>query len=295
MALINFDCPECGHNLEVDEGGAGFIVKCPECDNPLKIPPLPRQRRYRKYMFAGATLLTIALLLGANLWLHTLAQKIKQRLQSTESALAQNIEQNQALIMAQDSQLAALKTDFARVSAAVQANTALGQAALAAIGAAEELAHELEVTTTALLRSSTNEQVRLLREDMAKRIEAAKNSLPASPKISDLPPGQGIQGRLIIFPVLPGLEGQKLRENAEVTGIEDGRVSVRFPGGTATYRLTELHPGVAAYLPVDPVLVLPRKQWAGEVSRIHQTLAARRDQHLNELRAAIEDNLPAAK
>ena len=23
MALINFDCPECGHNLEVDEGGAG--------------------------------------------------------------------------------------------------------------------------------------------------------------------------------------------------------------------------------------------------------------------------------
>ncbi len=71
MALINFDCPECGHNLEVDEGGAGFIVKCPECDNPLKIPPLPRQRRYRKYMFAGATLLTIALLLGANLWLHT--------------------------------------------------------------------------------------------------------------------------------------------------------------------------------------------------------------------------------
>ena len=92
MALINFDCPECGHNLEVDEGGAGFIVKCPECDNPLKIPPLPRQRRYRKYMFAGATLLTIALLLGANLWLHTLAQKIKQRLQSTESALAQTIE-----------------------------------------------------------------------------------------------------------------------------------------------------------------------------------------------------------
>ena len=46
MALINFDCPECGHNLEVDEGGAGFIVKCPECGNPLQIPELPKSRRY---------------------------------------------------------------------------------------------------------------------------------------------------------------------------------------------------------------------------------------------------------
>ena len=42
MSLINFDCPECGHNLEVDERGAGFIIKCPACANPLQIPDLPR-------------------------------------------------------------------------------------------------------------------------------------------------------------------------------------------------------------------------------------------------------------
>jgi hypothetical protein len=50
MALINFDCPECGHNLEVDEGGAGFIVKCPECANPLQIPGLPKSHRIRKWI-----------------------------------------------------------------------------------------------------------------------------------------------------------------------------------------------------------------------------------------------------
>ena len=66
MALINFDCPECGHNLEVDEGGAGFIVKCPECGNPLQIPELPKSHRIRKAAVAAATLLTILGLFGAN-------------------------------------------------------------------------------------------------------------------------------------------------------------------------------------------------------------------------------------
>ena len=62
MALINFDCPECGHNLEVDEGGAGFIVKCPECGNPLQIPELPRARRVVKVAMATATVLIVFLL-----------------------------------------------------------------------------------------------------------------------------------------------------------------------------------------------------------------------------------------
>ena len=43
MAFINFDCPECRHNLEVDERGAGFIVKCPECQEPIQIPDMPSE------------------------------------------------------------------------------------------------------------------------------------------------------------------------------------------------------------------------------------------------------------
>ena len=82
MALINFDCPECGHNLEVDEGGAGFIVKCPECGNPLQIPELPKSRRLRKVAAATATLVAIILLFGINLvlWFHAreLAQDVAQ-------------------------------------------------------------------------------------------------------------------------------------------------------------------------------------------------------------------------
>ena len=38
MADIIFDCPECGHNLEVDEKGAGMTVPCPECTKPITIP-----------------------------------------------------------------------------------------------------------------------------------------------------------------------------------------------------------------------------------------------------------------
>ncbi|HOR78953.1 MAG TPA: hypothetical protein PLG04_09200, partial [Anaerolineaceae bacterium] len=38
MADINFDCPHCGHNLEVSERGAGLTVVCPECAKSIKIP-----------------------------------------------------------------------------------------------------------------------------------------------------------------------------------------------------------------------------------------------------------------
>ena len=42
MADINFDCPHCGHNLEVSERGAGLTVACPECSKNIKIPiPAP--------------------------------------------------------------------------------------------------------------------------------------------------------------------------------------------------------------------------------------------------------------
>ncbi len=42
MADINFDCPHCGHNIDVDERGAGLTVACPECSKNIEIPiPAP--------------------------------------------------------------------------------------------------------------------------------------------------------------------------------------------------------------------------------------------------------------
>ena len=38
MSDINFYCPLCGHNLTVDENGAGLVVTCPECSKPIRIP-----------------------------------------------------------------------------------------------------------------------------------------------------------------------------------------------------------------------------------------------------------------
>jgi hypothetical protein len=69
---------------------------------------------------------------------------------------------------------------------------------------------------------------------MKQVVEAAKNSLPAAPVLTDVGPGRGIQGRQIVFPLLPGPEGQPLRENAEITAVEDDKVFVRFAGDSAT-------------------------------------------------------------
>ena len=290
MALINFDCPECGHNLEVDEGGSGFIVKCPECGNPLQIPELPKSRRLRKVAAATATLVAIILLFGINLvlWFHAreLAQDVAQL-----KPLGAALQQAQAISMAQEAEIARLKTELSGQQLPDVA--ALGQAALAAVAETESLARELEGASRRLLENSAAERTALLRADMRKRVEAAKNSLPAAPQIADVGPGQGVQGREIVFPVLPGPDGQVLRENAKVVGIDGDKVSVTFAGGTATYALSELHPGVAAYLPVDPLLVLAKRQWGAEVFRVHQTLQAARDQKIAQLRDAIQAQLPA--
>jgi len=290
MSLINFDCPECGHNLEVDERGAGFIIKCPECGNPLQIPDLPRSHRIRKIAVAVATLLAIVLLFAINIvfWFQTQAlQKQVAELRPFADAL----QEAQALSMQQEGEIAQLKKSLAETK--VPEAGALADAALAAIDEAESLSRELDATTRRLLESSPDDRTALLRAQMRKLVDAARNSLPAAPVITDAGAGRGIQGRQIVFPVLPGPDGQPLRENAEVTGIEDDKVSVKFAGGTATYTLTELHPGVAAFLPVDPLLVLSRKQWGSEVVRIQQTLNAQRDQQIAQLRDAIQAQLPA--
>ena len=288
MAWINFDCPECGHNLEVDEGGAGFIVKCPECGNPLQIPELPRSRRIRKIAAAASTLLAVLLLLGINIYFWMQNRDLHRQLADLQP-LGAALQQAQALSREQDSKIASLKAELAAIQ--MPDITALENAALAAIDEAASLSREIEGISRKLLENSPSERSTLLRADMRKRVDAAKYGLPAAPVITDLGPGQGIQGRQIVFPVLPGPDGQTLRENAEVTGIADDKVSVKFAGGTASYALSELHPGVAAYLPVDPLLSLPRKQWNSEVVRVQQTLNAQRDERIAQLRSAIQAHL----
>ena len=293
MALINFDCPECGHNLEVDEGGAGFIVKCPECGNPLQIPELPHSRRVRKIAMAVGTLLAIVLLAAANLWLWSRARNLDREVKETRQALAETAQNGQALSLSQDGSIQKLTKELAAAQTKIRGQEALVGAALDAVATAESLAGELETTTRKLLEKSTDDRGELLRKHMRQRVEAARNSLPAAPIITDTAPGRGIQGRLIVFPVLPGPDGQALRENAEITGVDGEQVSVKFVGGTASYKLTELHPGVAAFLPVDPLLVLPRSQWNAEVVRIQQTANAQRDEKLQQLRDAIQAQIPA--
>lgn len=41
MSDIQFNCPECGHNLAVDSAGAGMLVLCPECQKQITIPAEP--------------------------------------------------------------------------------------------------------------------------------------------------------------------------------------------------------------------------------------------------------------
>ena len=292
MSLINFDCPECGHNLEVDEGGAGFIVKCPECGNPLQIPELPHSHRIRKILVASGTLLAILLLFAANLWFASLTRDLQAEVAELRP-LGKALQQAQALSTAQDGDIRKLKQDLARLQADRSAE-ALVDAAWDAIEEAESLATELDKTGRRFLDNSPGERIAILRAHMVQLVQDAQNGLPAAPVVTEVEPGRGVNGRQIVFPVLPGPDGQVLRSNAEITGIDEEKVFVKFPGGTATYALSELHPGVAAHLPVDPLLVLPRRQWAGEVLRVHQLISARRDERVARLRAAIEAAVPEA-
>ena len=166
MALINFDCPECGHNLEVDEGGAGFIVKCPECGNPLQIPELPHSRRVRKIAMAVGTLLAIVLLAAANLWLWSRARNLDREVKETRQALAETAQNGQALSLSQDGSIQKLTKELAAAQTKIRGQEALVGAALDAVATAESLAGELETTTRKLLEKSTDDRGELLRKHM---------------------------------------------------------------------------------------------------------------------------------
>ena len=140
MALINFDCPECGHNLEVDEGGAGFIVKCPECGNPLQIPELPKSHRIRKAAGAAATLLAILGLFGANLFLWSRARDFERQAEEL-APLREAVQGAQALNLAQGAEIERLQGELA--AQPEHDPRELAQAALAAVAETEELSREL--------------------------------------------------------------------------------------------------------------------------------------------------------
>lgn len=38
MYAIHFVCSACGKHLEVDEAGAGLVIRCTDCDAPLRVP-----------------------------------------------------------------------------------------------------------------------------------------------------------------------------------------------------------------------------------------------------------------
>lgn len=42
---IVFDCPHCGKSLAIDQRGAGLVVTCPDCSQPVQVPGLPPEVR----------------------------------------------------------------------------------------------------------------------------------------------------------------------------------------------------------------------------------------------------------
>jgi len=38
MSDLAFDCPECAHNLIVDEQAVGLVIACPECGTQVRVP-----------------------------------------------------------------------------------------------------------------------------------------------------------------------------------------------------------------------------------------------------------------
>ena len=35
---ITFECPHCGKNLSIDPRGAGLVILCAQCGNPVTVP-----------------------------------------------------------------------------------------------------------------------------------------------------------------------------------------------------------------------------------------------------------------
>lgn len=42
---IIFDCPHCNKSLAIDPRGAGLVITCPDCSQPVQVPGLPLEER----------------------------------------------------------------------------------------------------------------------------------------------------------------------------------------------------------------------------------------------------------
>lgn len=293
MAFINFDCPECGHNLEVDERGAGFIVKCPECQEPIQIPDMPMNSGNS----APSRVRTIAAIAGAVLlaaaaaWGFVAAHSASARAEDAEAEAASLRDQ---LDEANDRIEVQLQTQqIQHRSETREQMDALDTLARRIFDQATANLRALDDTERRLIEESRRDQDSIVRADIKARLEDARDVLPQPPVMDDAEAGRGLQnsGSTLVFPVLLGANGQPLRENAEITSIEGDQVSVRFDGGTASYRLYELHPGVVSYLPaVDPLLLVPPAKRKAEALRLHQLQCARRAEKF----AKLGDELDAA-
>jgi hypothetical protein len=296
MAFINFDCPECGHNLEVDERGAGFIVKCPECQEPIQIPEMPAEPDPSRA--PARTIAAIAgavLLAAAAAWGFFAAHSANARAEAAEAEAASLRDQ---LDEANDRIEVQLQTQqIQHRSETREQMDALDTLARRIFDQATANLRALDDTERRLIEESRRDQDSIVRADIKARLEDARDALPQAPVMGDAEAGRGLQnsGSTLVFPVLLGANGKPLRENAEITAIEGDQVSVRFGGGTASYRLYELHPGVVSYLPaVDPLLLVPPAKRKAEALRLHQLQCARRAEEFAKLGDELDAALHAA-
>ncbi len=45
MIDVNFDCPQCGQNLDAPEDMAGLFIECPACTKIIKVPTVAEAQR----------------------------------------------------------------------------------------------------------------------------------------------------------------------------------------------------------------------------------------------------------
>lgn len=275
MALINFDCPECGHNLEVETEGAGSIVDCPECHHPLQIPELPSAARRRR-LFAAlriAGLVAAGFVLGLVVAKPACAPDAAPDEPEAVSAAAPAAASSAAVDALRDQlddlrdTLAATRKDLARAREEAELYARNGRELA---DTAKSLSDRLAKAEEGLYSANASARDKFLRGVLRARFADPANALPVPPVVSDAEAGKGFResGRSYLFPQLPDRDGKILRENATATSVDGDHLSVSFPGGAESYPFPRLHPGVIAALPdVDPILAVPPKARAEEARK----------------------------
>lgn len=275
MALINFDCPECGHNLEVETEGAGSIVDCPECHHPLQIPELPSAVRRRR-IFAAlriAGLVAVGFVLGIVVAKPACAPT-EAPADAEAPAAVPHTDASAATIDVLRSQLDEARNNL--TSTRKDLSRAREEAELYArngrelADTAKSLSDRLAKAEEGLYAANASARDKFLRGVLRSRLADPANALPVPPVVSDVEAGKGFResGRSYLFPQLLDRDGKVLRENATATSIDGDHLSVSFPGGAESYPFPRLHPGVLAALPdVDPILAVPPKARADEARK----------------------------